>query len=343
VRIEVVQGDATTIRADVLALKYAQSRYGLDRLVAERLIAAGHSERVMSPNPGGFRLLPGGNGVAARSVLFVGVETLYSFEYKEIRVFARRILAALAGELPDAKTLLVTMHGAGYGLDEGEAFASQLAGFLDAIGTGDIPESLELITIAEQNPGRAQRLSSMLQQIIPGGAVGRSAASWRDAAGPEATERLRGAGYASSSKAHVFVAMPFSEDMEDVYHYGISNAVVKAGFLCERADLTAFTGDVMARVRERVQTATLVVADLTGANPNVYLEVGFAWGCGIPTVLLAREQSDLRFDVRGQRCLLYKKIKDLEEALARELVTLDAARSLATHSIPQRTIPVLRP
>src|SRR5215831_1376732 len=133
-RIQVVKGDATAIKADVLALKYAQDRYGLDRSVADRLLAAGQSERAMSPKPGGFRVLPSCKGVAARHILFVGVETLYSFEYKEIREFARRTLAALAGELPNTKSLLMTVHGPGYGLDEGEAFASQLAGFLDAIG-----------------------------------------------------------------------------------------------------------------------------------------------------------------------------------------------------------------
>jgi len=58
--------------------------------------------------------------------------------------------------------------------------------------------------------------------------------------------------------------------------------------LAERADLASFTGDVMDWVRERITTAQLVVADLTGANPNVYLEVGYAWGKGIPTVLRSK-------------------------------------------------------
>lgn len=326
-RIEIVQGDATAIDADVLALKYAQDRYGLDRLVAERLREAGVSDRVMSPKPGGFRLLPSCKGIAARHILFVGVESLYTFEYKEIRAFGRKVLSSLAGEMPGAKRLLITVHGPGYGLDESEAFESELAGFLDAIGSGDIPESLELITIVERNPRRAKRLSSMLQQIIPQGHVGTGATSWREAAGPVATERIRAAGYASNSKAHVFVAMPFAEEMEDVYHYGILNPVNRAGFLCERADLTTFTGDVMTWVRERVKTACLVVADLSGANPNVYLEVGFAWGCNVPTVLLVSDASDLRFDVRGQRCLVYnKKIKELEEKLSHELAAVAGSR-----------------
>ena len=99
-------------------------------------------------------------------------------------------------------------------------------------------------------------------------------------------------------------------------------AVRKAGFLCERADLSAFTGDIMQWVRDRIYSAALVVADLTGANPNVYLEVGYAWGCGKPTVLLARDKPPSEFDARGHRCLVYKRIQDLETLLAQELQNL---------------------
>lgn len=321
-RIEVLAGDATTVEADVLALKYAQARYGLDAYVAQRLLEAGRTQQMMSPKPGGFRLLPGPEGVAARHILFVGVEPLWEFEYHQIRAFARKVLVSLAGELPAARKLVVTVHGPGYGLDEGESFESQLAGFLDAIESSDIPEGLEAITFVERNRGRADRLRRLLEKIIPGGVLDRNERSWRDAAGPEASERLREAGYSSAAKAHVFVAMPFLEDMEDIYHYGIQNPVKAVGLLCERADLSSFTGDVMGWVRQRIKTASLVVADLTGANPNVYLEVGFAWGCGVPTVLLVNNADDLKFDTRGQRCLTYTKIKDLEEKLALELKSL---------------------
>ena len=75
----------------------------------------------------------------------------------------------------------------------------------------------------------------------------------------------------------------------------------------------------MQWVRDRIKTAKLVVADLTDGNPNVYLEVGYAWGCNVPTVLLIKNAKQLKFDVRSQRCLPYKKIKDLEQALAKEL------------------------
>jgi nucleoside 2-deoxyribosyltransferase len=78
----------------------------------------------------------------------------------------------------------------------------------------------------------------------------------------------------------------------------------------------------MGWVKKRIAGASLVIADLSDANPNVYLEVGYAWGRGRPTVLLVRDSSQLKLDVQGQRCLIYKKIKDLETSLRAELENL---------------------
>ena len=80
----------------------------------------------------------------------------------------------------------------------------------------------------------------------------------------------------------------------------------------------------MQWVQNRIRTCSLVIADLTDANPNVYLEVGYAWGCGVPVVLLTRDTSHLKFNVRGQRCLVYGSIRELGELLRAELENLRA-------------------
>jgi hypothetical protein len=75
--------------------------------------------------------------------------------------------------------------------------------------------------------------------------------------------------------------------------------------------------------KKRIDSARLLVADLSTANPNVYLEVGYAWGRGVPTVLVARDTAGLGFDVKGQRCLVYNNsIKKLEDSLTKELKSL---------------------
>jgi hypothetical protein len=82
---------------------------------------------------------------------------------------------------------------------------------------------------------------------------------------------------------------------------------------------SSFHRDVLARIRQRVATARIVIAELSGANPNVYLEVGYAWGCRRQTIFIAKKGETIRFDVQGQRRIEYRSIRDLERALSSEL------------------------
>jgi len=308
----------------VLALKYANALYGVDRAVVQALGAVVPDIEKRLPKYSGFYITPARGAIAASHVLFVGVGDLRQLGYGEIRAFGRKVLEALAGEMPSASHVALTIHGPGYGLDEAEAFESELAGLFEAIKSGDFPASLEQVTIVEANRGRAGRLAALLSRLLPDGTGGREVRLLADVA-----DRLRSVGYDSRSKPHVFVATPFAEEMDDIFHYGIQGAVNAAGFLCERADLSTFTGDVIDWVKKRIASASLVIADLSNANPNVYLEVGYAWGCNRPTILVVSDTSHLKFDLQDQRCLVYKKIKDLEVSLRIELENLKALLGFA--------------
>jgi hypothetical protein len=317
ITVAVVMADALDFPADVLALKYAQDLFGVDRKAYERLTSDGSELRL--PEVAGFTLHNTAASIAAEKILFIGVQPLRQFGYAEIREFGRKVLASLASEAPNTRRLALTIHGPGYGLDEIEAFESELAGVVEAINSGDFPEVLEAISFVERNPGRAQRLSAALKRLVPLGWLAILGASTLRTLDETAQRALRSAGYASDAKPHVFVAMPFAPALDDVFHYGIQGAANAAGLLCERADLSTFTGDVMDWVKSRISTARLVIADLSSANPNVYLEVGYAWGCNVPTVLIVKDSADLEFDVKAQRCIIYESIKQLEERLTREL------------------------
>jgi hypothetical protein len=318
VHIELKCGDALAEPADVLVLKHAQGRFGVDEAVDAILEAAGR--RLRLPQPWDYSIESAAPGITASRILFLGVPPLPEFNYKEIRAFAFHSLSILAEQLPNARRLLFTLHGPGYGLDEMEAFQAEIAGLVETIQLGQCPFALEHITIVEQNSGRVRRLATVLDSLLPDRTIAWAASATTRS--EQASQTLRTAGIEADAKPRVFVAMPFKDEMDDIYHYGIVSAVNAAGYLCERADMSSFTGDVLDWVKARIRGASLVIADLTEANPNVYLEVGYAWGCDIPTVLVVRSGDPLKFDVRSQRCLVYKKIKDLEDLLTAELKAL---------------------
>jgi hypothetical protein len=300
--LSVEQGDVMNFPCDVLVLKHAQGFYGADGAVASRLAVVEPGLLGLSLPPDKYRLLSSQGTLSAERVLFMGVVQLYRFDYGQIRSFARYALRVLHKEQPHARTIAMTMHGIGYGLDEQEAFLAQVAGVQDAFDAGTVPGGLKKIIFVERNKGRAARLKEILAE--------------RFSAPPAPIE----AGTDSGEKPHVFVAMPFSDALEDVYGFGIQGPVNAAGYLCERVDMAHFTGDILERIKTRIETAALVIADLTGANANVYLEVGYAWGKGRPTLLaLNGDPTDLMFDVKGHRCLFYKNISDLCKKLTAEL------------------------
>ena len=317
-QIEIETTNVVEFLCDALVLKYAQSFYGVDAIVAATLTQARHGEIEIDPQPGSYALLPSDGAIAANHVLFVGVVPLYKFDYSAIRTFAARALTVVANELPNALHIAMTIHGAGYGLDEREAFLAQLGGIMDAEKKGI---SSKRITIVEKNAGRAARLKAILRE------------TWSQTRSVTAVDLEKPgirpsditAGEGSRKKPHVFIAMPFAKEMEDVYVFGIQGPVNTAGYLCERVDMATFTGDILDRIMSRIDTATLVIADLTGGNANVYLEVGYAWGRGRSTLLLAKKGDDLKFDVRGQRCIVYENIVDLAKKLSADLSNLEIA------------------
>ena len=56
-----------------------------------------------------------------------------------------------------------------------------------------------------------------------------------------------------------------------------------------------------ARIDEEIfaklHRSSVVLADVTGARPNCFLELGYALGRGLPTMVMAREGSNLPFDI----------------------------------------------
>jgi hypothetical protein len=315
VAINVREGSALVEPADVLILKHAQRLYGVDARAVE---AAGLNAGLL-PAEGDCSLFTSPSRLVPKNLLFVGVPPLRHFGYREIREFARRGLEYVARELPDARSITLTLHGANYGLDEIEAFEAELAGLLEVLGSDASPPALSTITFVERQPNRAERMRNSLAALVPAAKASPLVPEDVRTVREDAADRLRSVGYDSGTRRHALVAMPFGESFDDRFYFGISQPVRSAGLLCERADQQTFTGDVLQWLMGRIRTASLVVADLTDSNPNVYLEVGFAWGCNTSTILVCSKDSELLFDVRGQRVLRYGSIKELYDLLSKEI------------------------
>jgi hypothetical protein len=301
-----------------LVLKYAQASYGVDQIA----VAVAGIDPGSLPEPGNALLIPAPRGLVPRNLLILGVEPISVFGYRSVRDFSRRALAEATEISPPVREITLTLHGVGFGLDEDAAFASEVAGLIDAIDAGAFPAHLGSVSIVERSQRSAERMRHVLTSLLRSGGASDEPVE-RGAPSLESTPRLvDSAAFDSPQHQRACVVMPFSESFEDVYYFGISPPIRAAGLLCERIDEVSFTGDVVDHMRQMIGSSNIVVADLSDANPNVYLEVGYAWGVGKPCILLCNRKTDLKFDVQGQRCLKYGTIKELEKTLTAELKAL---------------------
>ena len=58
-----------------------------------------------------------------------------------------------------------------------------------------------------------------------------------------------------------------------------------------RADQWTYSGDFVCKICKAIQESRIVVADITGGNPNVFFELGLAVGLGNPTILIHDESA----------------------------------------------------
>lgn len=331
----VVSGDVTEVPSDLLLLKHARDFYGADWKVASLLTSKGIcSEKDLRPKQGEFALLDTRGIIAPSRVLFLGTRELDSFGYEEMRQFARRAMEFIVAQDLPIESLTTTVHGVMNGLDAGESFQYLALGFQQVLRTLPAPRISKIIFV-DKDERTARILRSALGDPERGGASpavdlgsGLSVQRGPTSSTPTTEESVYSKTPASAArketvlsktslkeKEHVFVAMPYSEEFQDVYEFGIYAPVRQCGFICEKLDEMSFTGDILQRIRERIRAAKFVIADMTQARANVYLEVGYAWGHGIPVIFLAKEGEKLHFDVSTHRCIYYRSIRQLAKDL----------------------------
>jgi hypothetical protein len=110
----------------------------------------------------------------------------------------------------------------------------------------------------------------------------------------------------SSRVLDLFVLMPFSVDLKEVYEDHIKNVATNLDLSIARADDFFGTSAVMQDVWTAICKSRLIIADCTGRNPNVFYEIGLAHTVGKPVILITQNKDDVPFDLRHIRYIPYQ-------------------------------------
>ena len=154
-----------------------------------------------------------------------------------------------------------------------------------------------------------------------------------------------------------FVISPIGEEgspgrrrADNLVDYILGPVLTPLGFEVARADHLAQPGSITSLVIEKVINSNLVVADLTGRNPNVYYELALRHAVQKPYVQLIdsneaalpfdiKDESTIKFDITDLKDVDYCKIqlkKHVEAVLAPGFqVTTPIGRALQLQSTMQ--------
>ncbi len=118
---------------------------------------------------------------------------------------------------------------------------------------------------------------------------------------------------------YCFVLMPFNEQLQDIYNNHIRPMATKLDLICYRADDINHNEAIMEKIWEQILSSTLIIAELTGRNSNVFYELGLAHTVGKEVILLSQKREDIPFDIQHINVIIYdtspKGLQELDDRL----------------------------
>lgn len=124
----------------------------------------------------------------------------------------------------------------------------------------------------------------------------------------------------------VAVIMPFSGDFDDVFKT-IKETCKTLELDCFRSDDIWNKSEIIQDIFELLYSSKIIIADITGKNPNVFYELGIAHTLGRKVIPISQTRSDVPFDIQHHRILIYLNNDEgrieLQRALANRLESIN--------------------
>ena len=106
-----------------------------------------------------------------------------------------------------------------------------------------------------------------------------------------------------------FVIMPFSGEFNNYYEKILKPTIERCSLISIRADEVYGTKPIIEDIAECIINADIIIADVTGKNPNVNYELGMAHALGKNVIIISQSIDDIPFDYRHIRAIIYKTQK----------------------------------
>jgi len=111
-----------------------------------------------------------------------------------------------------------------------------------------------------------------------------------------------------------FVLTPFNEKYNSQYSV-IKKVVTDLGFRCSRGDDSNLSSNILGHIVQQITKSRIVIANISGRNPNVFYELGIAHALGKPVLIVSESLADIPFDINSSRILAFEDENDLSKKL----------------------------
>jgi nucleoside 2-deoxyribosyltransferase len=94
----------------------------------------------------------------------------------------------------------------------------------------------------------------------------------------------------------------------------------------ERVDADYSGKLIYNKIKQNIEKAEIIVADLTFERPNCYYEVGYAHAMDKTVILTARVGTRLHFDLGGHQVIFYDSFTKLQTELEEAITKLETVK-----------------
>ncbi len=112
------------------------------------------------------------------------------------------------------------------------------------------------------------------------------------------------------------------KNADEVLEYIISPICQTFGYSVVRADKMANSGLITKAIIEQIISADLVIADLTGNNPNVFYELAIRHSYRKPAIQIIRGGVEIPFDVSNMRTISYDTTLSGADSAKKEIAAM---------------------
>jgi len=311
-KINLINGDLTKVSCSIVFLKHIEEAFSTPEMAFDNLLKGLLFARYDDRQDNLF--VPCTNeGLNCQFIYVVNFHKKdLPFRYSSVEKYARKIIEVVLDsntKIPrPIKKVATAVHGPGAGLDASEAMETFLVALAKELELKKDFGELEEILLVEKDKDIFERLEERMNYLVSKGTIkffeGDPYLVPLEDISDSNPDKQR---TINPSANHIFIAMPFAKEFNNIYYFGIKQAIEKYNRKSERTDQDKFVGDIVQRIKERIRTADLVIGDITGHNPNVFYEVGLADGLGKKIILISQAQ-EIPFDFKTQNQITYDSL-----------------------------------